>query len=65
MIAERLRNKYRKKNLVPTSLSIGVAELLGSPETLEQDLEALIDKADRALYLVKNNGGNQVSEGDR
>lgn len=59
MVAERLRAEYNAKNLVPTSLSIGIAKLKNSYSTLEEDLDGLIREADQALYLAKNNGGDQ------
>jgi two-component system cell cycle response regulator len=59
MVAERLRAEYNAKNLVPTSLSIGIAKLKNSLRTLEEDLDGLIREADQALYLAKNNGGDQ------
>jgi diguanylate cyclase (GGDEF)-like protein len=59
MVAERLRTEYNEKNLVPTRLSIGIAKLKHSHRTLEEDLNDLIREADQALYLAKNNGGDQ------
>ncbi len=59
MVAERLRTEYNARNLLPTSLSIGIAKLKNSHGTLEEDLDDLIRKADQALYLAKNNGGDQ------
>jgi two-component system cell cycle response regulator len=59
MVAERLRAEYNAKNLVPTSLSIGISKLKNSHRTLEEDLDELIREADQALYLAKNNGGDQ------
>lgn len=59
MVAERLRAEYNERNLVPTSLSIGIAKLKHSHRTLEEDLNDLIREADQALYLAKNNGGDQ------
>ena len=59
MVAERIRTEYNAKNLVPTSLSIGIAKLKNSHVTLEKNLDALIREADQALYLAKNNGGDQ------
>ena len=59
MVAERLRTEYNARNLVPTSLSIGIAKLKNSHKTLEEDLDGLIREADQALYLAKNNGGDQ------
>ena len=59
MVAERLRAEYNAKNLVPTSLSIGIAKLKNFHRTLEENLDGLIREADQALYLAKNNGGDQ------
>jgi diguanylate cyclase (GGDEF)-like protein len=59
MVAERLRAEYNEKNLIPTSLSIGIAKLTGSPKTSKEDLSNMIREADRALYLAKDNGGDQ------
>ena len=59
MVAERLRTEYNERNLVPTSLSIGIAKLKNSHGKLAEDLDDLIRKADQALYLAKNNGGDQ------
>ena len=59
MVAERIRTEYNARNLVPTSLSIGIAKLKNSDGTLEEDLDGLIREADQALYLAKNNGGDQ------
>ena len=59
IVAERFCREYNEKNLHPTSLSIGIAKLKNSSNNLEQDLDNMIRKADQALYLAKNNGGNQ------
>lgn len=59
MVAERIRTEYNARNLVPTSLSIGIAKLKNTHRTLEEDLDGLIREADQALYLAKNNGGDQ------
>ncbi len=61
-VAKRLLTEYNKENLSPTSLSIGLAKLEGTQDSLEEDLEILIKKADQALYLAKNKGGNQVCD---
>jgi two-component system cell cycle response regulator len=60
MVAERLRGKYGKDNMPPTSLSIGMAKLAGGIDTLSEDVDKLIRDADRCLYLAKRNGGDQV-----
>jgi diguanylate cyclase (GGDEF)-like protein len=61
-VAKRLLTEYNKENLSPTSLSIGLAKLEGTQDSLEEDLEILIKKADQALYLAKHKGGNQVCD---
>ena len=62
MVAERLLNSFNKKNMSSTGLSIGLAKLEGSRETLEESLGSLIRKADQAAYSAKTNGGNQVRD---
>jgi two-component system cell cycle response regulator len=59
MVADRFCREYNKKNLIPTSLSIGIAKLKNSSNKLSQDLNNMVREADQALYLAKNNGGNQ------
>ena len=59
MVADRFCKEYNEKNLIPTSLSIGIAKLKNSSNNLEQDIDNMIREADQALYLAKNNGGNQ------
>ena len=59
MVAERIRAEYNERNLVPTSLSIGIAKLKDSSTTSENDLDNLVREADQALYVAKNNGGDQ------
>ena len=49
VVAERLRAEYNAKNLVPTSLSIGIAKLKNSHGTLEEDLDGLIRGLGRPL----------------
>jgi diguanylate cyclase (GGDEF)-like protein len=62
MVAERLLTEYNKRNLTPTSLSVGLAQLKGTGETLEEDLQCLIREADQALYRAKTSGGNQLCD---
>jgi two-component system cell cycle response regulator len=59
MVADRFCREYNKKNLIPTSLSIGIAKLKNSSNDLGLDLDNMVREADQALYLAKNNGGNQ------
>ena len=62
MVAERLLSSFSKKSLSSTGLSIGLAQLEGSGETLKENLESLIRNADQAAYRAKINGGNQVCD---
>jgi two-component system cell cycle response regulator len=62
MVAERLFTEYSGRNLTLTSLSIGLAELKGTRDTLEEDLQSLIREADRALYRAKTSRGNQLCD---
>jgi len=62
MVAERLLNSFNKRNVSSTGLSIGLAKLEGSGETLKENLESLIRKVDQAAYRAKINGGNQVCD---
>ena len=62
MVAERLLDSFNKRNVSSTGLSIGLAKLEGSGETLKENLESLIRKGDQAAYRAKINGGNQVCD---
>jgi two-component system cell cycle response regulator len=62
MVAERLITEYNMRNFVPTSLSVGLAQLETTRETLEEDLQSLIGKADEALYRAKTSSGNQLCD---
>jgi two-component system cell cycle response regulator len=62
LVAERLLNSFNKRNVSSTSLSIGLARLEGSGDTLKENLESLIRKVDQAAYRAKINGGNQVCD---
>ncbi len=61
-VAERIRTRYKERNLEPTSLSIGMAKLKSSSDSLEENLWTLLRTADKSLYLVKRKGGDQVCE---
>jgi two-component system, cell cycle response regulator len=60
MIAERIRENYNKLDLKPTSLSIGLSLFNEVTGHLDEDIENMMQRADRALYYVKHqlNGDN-------
>ncbi len=62
MVAQRLLKSFSRRSVSSNSLSIGLAKLDDSYETLKENLESLIRKADQALYHAKANGGNQVCD---
>ena len=61
-VAERIRTAVQARchtvgeEVVELTVSIGAAEYLGAAESLE----ALIERADRAMYLAKDSGRNMV-----
>jgi diguanylate cyclase (GGDEF)-like protein len=60
-VAERICSKFSLLKLIPTSLSIGIARFIENSGTIEQDIQNMIQRADRALYAAKNTEGkNQV-----
>ena len=59
-VADRLIRSFKKVSASSTSLSIGLAKLENSGETLRENLESLIRKADQAVYYAKTKGGNQT-----
>jgi len=65
LVANRVLTTYDERSLAPTSLSMGMAKLDAFQENLEKNLEILIMKADKDLYLAKKSGGNQVCEDGR
>ena len=62
MVAQRLLKSFNRRSVSSNSLSIGLAKLEDSYETLKENLESLIRIADQALYHAKTNGGNQVCD---
>ena len=59
-VADRLIRSFEKISAYSTSLSIGLAKLENSGETLRENLESLIRRADQAVYCAKTKGGNQT-----
>ncbi|TNJ35733.1 GGDEF domain-containing protein [Arenimonas terrae] len=61
-VAERIRTAVQSRchtvgeEVVELTVSIGAAEYLGADESLE----ALVERADRAMYLAKDSGRNMV-----
>ena len=62
MVAQRLLKSFSTRSVSSDSLSIGLAKLEDSYETLKENIESLIREADQALYHAKANGGNQVCD---
>jgi len=62
MVAQRLLKSFSKRSVSSNSLSIGLAKLEDSCQTLEENIENLIRIADQALYHAKADGGNQVCD---
>ena len=62
LVAERLRQRLMKmrfntsKGNINLTVSVGVAEILDSDSVIEH----LLDRADQALYIAKQNGRNQT-----
>jgi len=54
-VAERIRKTFEDFSLEGTSLSIGLAEL-----DFEEEVDEFVTRADSAMYISKNSGGNRV-----
>ncbi|WP_139796594.1 GGDEF domain-containing protein [Desulfacinum hydrothermale] len=60
-VAQRIQTKYAQLNAAPTSLSIGAAAFRSLNGHVEQSIEDLIARADKAQYQAKKDmGGNQL-----
>ncbi len=59
-IAERMRNNYLRIDNKGTTLSIGVSCLAEKCRATRKDINALIKRADDAMYAAKRAGGNKV-----
>ncbi len=57
-VARRLLKRFRRERMHDLSLSIGIVEY-----DRESDIIEFIDRADRAMYRVKNEGGDGVAQG--
>lgn len=66
-MAERIRKQIASQHFstlsgeLQVTVSIGVTCLMDADQSLADPLEALIHRADEALYLSKNNGRNHVT----
>lgn len=56
-VAERIRENYGRLLLTPTSLSAGVAQFRQVGNSIEDDVNDFIRRADEALYHAKHNLG--------
>ena len=63
LVAERIRNSVRKEKFIPNpgkelfiTISIGVSQY-----TEKEELSTFIQRADKAMYLSKQNGRNKVT----
>ncbi len=59
-IAQRMRNNYHKIDHKGTTLSIGVSCMSKECGNTWRDVNALIKRADDAMYAAKRAGGNRV-----
>jgi two-component system, cell cycle response regulator len=60
-VAHRIIHAYNQLELKPTYLSIGMAHFLSKTGNVDQDIEDMLQRSDRALYYAKHNlGGNQA-----
>jgi diguanylate cyclase (GGDEF)-like protein len=60
-VAGRLIQAYNKLHFAPTYLSIGIAQYRQKTGDIDQDIEDMVRRSDRALYHAKHNlGGNEV-----
>ncbi|MCK8602895.1 GGDEF domain-containing response regulator [Desulfoferrobacter suflitae] len=60
-VAYRIRTKYNRQGLHPTSLSIGMALFQNKTDSIDEDIRNMIHRADCALYYVKNQlGGDSI-----
>ncbi len=65
-IAERIRTNLLNRKGDRVTASIGLASLqISEPQQLEEGVDDLIRKADSALYMAKELGGNQLVIKDR
>lgn len=54
IVAERIRENYGRLDLSPTSLSVGVARFTQTGNSIDEDVNEFIRRADEALYHAKH-----------
>lgn len=59
-VAERIRKTFEDFALKGTSLSIGLAEL-----DFDEEVDDFVSRADSAMYVAKNSGGNRVNKAEK
>lgn len=64
LVGERILAIYNKEFHGNTGLSLGVARFVRGDGSLEDDIFALYNRADKALYKAKNLGRNQLVYSD-
>jgi diguanylate cyclase (GGDEF)-like protein len=60
LVGERIVATFTEQAFGRTGLSLGIAEFVRSAAKLEDDVAALFQRADQALYQAKNQGRNQL-----
>ena len=56
-VAERICWKFNLLNFKPTAFSIGIARFIEKSGSIDQDIEDMIRRADKALYAAKKDSG--------
>ncbi len=56
-VAQRICEKFNRLKFEPTSLSIGISRFIEKCGTIEQDIQDMIHRADKALYAAKKDYG--------
>ncbi|HET98684.1 MAG TPA: diguanylate cyclase [Desulfurivibrio alkaliphilus] len=60
-VCRRILEQYRLNPFGETTLSIGLARFVGSPQNnLEEDIDNFVRRADEAMYRAKKTGGDRI-----
>lgn len=65
LVAERIRERYNAVGFTPTTLSIGIAQFRKKRGDVDEDVEDMVLRADRALYYVKHTLGGDGAYFDK